>query len=107
MLHFDGQDVMGEPWSDRRKRLDDLFTAGIGEPRVQLVPACDDARRLWATWVVEWGGEGIVLKHRRSVDRPGVRSRVWVEGEAPARAARRGAPVCARANRVGRLGRQP
>jgi hypothetical protein len=44
---------------------------------VQLVPACDDARRLWATWVVEWGGEGIVLKHRRSVYRPGVRSRVW------------------------------
>jgi hypothetical protein len=31
-----------------------------------LVPAFDDAQRLWTVWVVEWGGEGIVLKDRPS-----------------------------------------
>jgi ATP-dependent DNA ligase len=68
---------MREPWSDRRKHLDDVFAAEIAEPRVQLLPAWDDARQLWARWVVEWSGEGIVLKHRHSVYRPGVRSRAW------------------------------
>ncbi len=28
-------------------------------------------------WVVEWGGEGIVLKDRRSSYKPGCRSRCW------------------------------
>jgi hypothetical protein len=29
-----------------------VFAAGVPEPRLQLVPASDDARRLWAAWVV-------------------------------------------------------
>jgi ATP-dependent DNA ligase len=45
--------------------------------RVQLVPVSDDAAHLWRVWVVEWGGEGIVLKDRRSVYKPGTRSRCW------------------------------
>ena len=59
-------EVMSEPWTDRRKRLEDIFPAGVTDTRVQLVPAFEDAARLWRTWVVEWGGEGIVLKDRRS-----------------------------------------
>ena len=68
---------MSEPWTDRRKRLEDLFPAGVTDSRVQLVPTFEDAARLWRVWVVEWGGEGIVLKDRRSPYRPGTRSRSW------------------------------
>ena len=68
---------MAEPWVDRRKRLEDLVAGGLEEPRVQVVPTFEDARRLWTVWVVEWGGEGIVLKDRRSSYRPGGRSRTW------------------------------
>ena len=60
---------MGEPWSDRRKRLEDIG-AELAVPNVTIVPVTDDAPQLWATWV-GWGGEGIVLKDRRSVYRPG------------------------------------
>jgi ATP dependent DNA ligase domain len=50
---------------------------GVTDARVQLVPTFEDAQRLWRVWVVEWGGEGIVLKDRRSIYRPGTRSRSW------------------------------
>ena len=42
--------------------------AGVG-----LVPYTDDAAGLWDTWV-GMGGEGIVLKDRDSIYRPGVAS---------------------------------
>jgi bifunctional non-homologous end joining protein LigD len=77
LLSLDGQEVVAEPWTDRRKRLEDVFAAGISEPRLQLVPVSDDAARLWTVWVIEWGGEGIVLKDRRSTYKPGARSRCW------------------------------
>ncbi len=59
LLQLDGRDVMGEPWSDRRKRLEDLGDL-LDLPNVTIVPVTDDAARLWTTWV-GWGGEGIVL----------------------------------------------
>jgi ATP-dependent DNA ligase len=37
----------------------------------------DDAHRMWAAWVVDRGGEGTVLKHRRAPYKPGTRSRTW------------------------------
>jgi ATP-dependent DNA ligase len=77
LLQFGGHDVMAEPWVDRRKRLEDVFAAGIHESRVHLVPAFEDAQRLWTVWVIEWGGEGIVRKDRRSSYKPGARSRTW------------------------------
>jgi hypothetical protein len=39
----------------------------------------DDAARLWALWVGQQGGEGIVLKDRRTPYRPGVRSPAWLK----------------------------
>jgi bifunctional non-homologous end joining protein LigD len=45
---------------------------------VTIVPVTDDAARLWATWV-GWGGEGIVLKDRRSPYWPGLRSLDWLK----------------------------
>jgi ATP-dependent DNA ligase len=41
------------------------------------VPVTDDPHRMWAEWVVTRGGEGIVLKQRRSLYKPGLRSRRW------------------------------
>ena len=61
LLELDGQSVMGEPWTARRKRLEDLL-----EPPplgICLVPVTDDAPALWDAWV-GMGGEGIVLKER-------------------------------------------
>jgi bifunctional non-homologous end joining protein LigD len=76
ILEVDGQRVMREPWTARRKRLEDLLEAPpLG---VCLVPVTDDAPGLWDTWV-GMGGEGIVLKERTSVYRPGVRSPTWLK----------------------------
>ena len=36
-LHVSGQDVMREPWRDRRKRLEDVV-AGAAMPGVTIVP---------------------------------------------------------------------
>ena len=62
VLSLDGQNVMREPWTARRKRLEGVVeaqdVAGVG-----LVPYTDDAVGLWDTWV-GMGGEGIVLKRR-------------------------------------------
>jgi len=77
VLQVDGQDVMAEPWSDRRKRLEDIGSE-LAVPNVAIVPVTDDAAQLWATWV-GWGGEGIVLKDRWSPYRPGLRSPDWLK----------------------------
>ncbi len=53
LLQLDSRDVMGEPWADRRKRLEDLG-ALLTLPNVTIVPVTDDAARLWTTWV-GWG----------------------------------------------------
>jgi bifunctional non-homologous end joining protein LigD len=76
VLELDGQSVMGEPWTARRKRLEDLLEAP--PPGVCLVPVTEDASALWDTWVGQ-GGEGIVLKERTSVYRAGVRSPAWLK----------------------------
>ena len=80
VLHVGGQDVMREPWRDRRKRLEDLV-AGGALPGVTIVPTTEDVGALWHLWVTEGGGEGIVLKEpgrcitSASGRRPGSRSR--------------------------------
>jgi ATP-dependent DNA ligase len=76
ILEADGHGVMGEPWTARRKRLEDLLE--LSPPSVCLVPVTDDAPALWDTWVGQ-GGEGIVLKERTSAYRPGVRSPAWLK----------------------------
>jgi bifunctional non-homologous end joining protein LigD len=42
------------------------------------VPVTEDAPALWDTWV-GMGGDGIVLKERTSLYRPGVRSQAWLK----------------------------
>jgi ATP dependent DNA ligase-like protein len=48
LLELNGQEVMREPWSDRRKRLEDLFAIRKLE-RVGLVPVTEDAPALYET----------------------------------------------------------
>jgi hypothetical protein len=76
VLELDGRSVIAEPWTARRKRLEDLLEAP--PPCVCLVPVTADAPTLWDTWV-GMGGEGIVLKERTSLYRRGVRSPAWLK----------------------------
>ena len=78
VLTIDGHDVMREPWTDRRKRLEDIGAA-LDSPHAAVVPVTDDAARLWALWVGQQGGEGIVLKDCRAPYRPGTRSPDWIK----------------------------
>jgi ATP-dependent DNA ligase len=71
LLELDGQSVViAEPWTARRKRLEDLLEQP--PPGVCLIPVTEDAPALWDTWVGQ-GGEGIVLKERTSLYHPGIR----------------------------------
>ncbi len=63
VLELDGVGAMREPWTARRKRLEDLL--GAPPPGICLVPVADDAPALWDAWV-GIGREGIVLKERTS-----------------------------------------
>jgi bifunctional non-homologous end joining protein LigD len=81
VLHVGGQDVMREPWRDRRKRLEDL-AAGAALPGVTIVPTTEDITGLWDLWVTEGGGEGIVLKEPGSRYYPGLRSPAWLKMKA-------------------------
>jgi ATP-dependent DNA ligase len=55
LLELDGYTVMGEPWTARRKRLEDLLEAP--PTGICLVPVTEDALALWDSWV-GMGGEG-------------------------------------------------
>ncbi len=69
---FDGEEVIGEPWSDRRRRLEAI---DLPAPMIRT-DVYDSGDVLWAT-IVEQGLEGVVGKRRASPYRPGVRSRDW------------------------------
>jgi bifunctional non-homologous end joining protein LigD len=78
LLRVADEDLIGEPWTDRRKRLEDLGT-GLVSPRTAIVPVTDDATGLWAVWVGQQDGEGIVLKDWSAPYRPGRRSTAWLK----------------------------
>lgn len=54
LLELNGQDVMREPWKDRRKRLEDVF-AGLVLPRIGLVPVTEGAATLYEKSQIDWG----------------------------------------------------
>jgi ATP-dependent DNA ligase len=67
---------MGEVWTVRRKRLEDLREPpSLG---ICLVPATSDAPALWDA-CAGLGDEGIGLKERASLYRSGVRSPAWLK----------------------------
>ena len=69
VLALDGREVMAEPWTDRRKRLEDL-SVGLDSSRIAIVPVAEDAAHLWALGVGQ-DDEGIVLKDRHAPYAPG------------------------------------
>jgi bifunctional non-homologous end joining protein LigD len=73
LVELDGQSVMGEPWTPWRKRLEHLLESP--SPCVCLVMT---RRRSGDAWVGQ-DGEGIVLKERLSLYRPGVRTPAWLK----------------------------
>ncbi|HKZ72863.1 MAG TPA: non-homologous end-joining DNA ligase, partial [Steroidobacteraceae bacterium] len=75
MLHFEGMDLCGAEYVDRRRYL---MQCVLPMPRVQLVPASDDAQALIAG-AAEAGLEGVMAKRKRSPYRPGARSGDWIK----------------------------
>jgi ATP-dependent DNA ligase len=80
--------MMAEPCVDRRKRLEDVFAAGVSEPRLPSIAGIEEVgvissprqamrpgcgRCGWSSGAGSW----IVLKDRRSPYKPGARSRCW------------------------------
>lgn len=72
--------LLGEPWSERRARLERVFAGrGVDEERLRLgeTEAGDGARMLEHARASGW--EGIIAKRIDTAYRPGVRSRDWLK----------------------------
>jgi bifunctional non-homologous end joining protein LigD len=77
VLRVEGHDVMCNPWHERRALLDDL---GVERPGVRLSDVFDDGQALFDA-VVEHGLEGVVVKRRNGIYRPGYRG--WTKVKNP------------------------
>lgn len=75
LLRLLGQDLTGQPWSARRRLLEQLEIDG---PRWQVPPTYDDGEGLLAA-TADQGLEGIVAKRRTSPYAPGRRSPDWLK----------------------------
>lgn len=73
LLWFDGHDLCGLPWQDRRGVLEELFEPG---PRWRLSPVHDDGAALLEA-VRARGLEGVVSKRVASPYLPGRRTTSW------------------------------
>ncbi len=75
LLRLLGQELTGQPWSARRRLLEQLDLDG---PRWQVPPTYDDGEGLLAA-TAEQGLEGIVSKRRDSPYASGRRSPAWLK----------------------------
>jgi bifunctional non-homologous end joining protein LigD len=75
LLHFEGVDLTGAEYVDRRRYLSQCL---LPSTRVQLVYASADADALVAA-AVDAGFEGVMAKRKGSRYVPGVRSRDWIK----------------------------
>jgi bifunctional non-homologous end joining protein LigD len=77
VLRLDGKDLMGRPWTERRRVLERLAQDGaLG--RWQVPPTYDDGRMLHEATLAQ-GLEGIVSKQASAIYIPGVRSKAWLK----------------------------
>ena len=77
LLHLDGQDLLDDPYDERRRLLDTEFPSGpcwAATPSF-TGPVGPDV----LSAAIEMGMEGVVAKRRSSVYRPGRRSTDWVK----------------------------
>ncbi|MFE0062646.1 ATP-dependent DNA ligase [Streptomyces sp. NPDC059003] len=76
LLEADGRVLLDQPYVERRALLEELFDRGELGPPWSLCPATDDPA-IAAQWLTpDWGHvgiEGLCLKSRTSLYRPGVR----------------------------------
>ena len=73
LLRLFGEDLTGQPWSARRRLLEQLDLTG---PHRQVPAVYDDGEQLLAA-TAEQGLEGIVSKRRSAAYHPGRRSADW------------------------------
>ncbi|MEA2346570.1 MAG: bifunctional non-ous end joining protein LigD [Thermoleophilaceae bacterium] len=75
MLWLDGHSLMGLPYSDRRRLLEQLDLNG----KSWRTPAAHDDGEVLLAATLEQGLEGVVAKRRDSTYEPGRRSQAWVK----------------------------
>ena len=77
LLHLDGGSLLDQPYTERRRRLEDLIGDGTSrvQPSTQLGTDADEALAISA----ELGLEGVVAKRADSVYQPGRRAHTWVK----------------------------
>jgi len=75
LLALDGRSLVGLPWAERRRLLEELVEPG---PHWQVPTVHDDGRALFDAATAN-DLEGIVAKRVDSIYRPGGRSREWVK----------------------------
>jgi bifunctional non-homologous end joining protein LigD len=71
--HGKDRDLTQQPWSERRKILEDVV---IPQPNIQLMPYSEDLDEM-VQRAHELGFEGVVLKRKNSRYVPGARSHDW------------------------------
>jgi hypothetical protein len=81
ILECNGTATMTMPWTERRMILDMALQFAPGQTAVVMVaefePSWAEVERIWAR-----GGEGVILKRKTSVYRPGHRSPDWLKVKA-------------------------
>ncbi|QWC86932.1 DNA ligase [Nocardioidaceae bacterium] len=81
LLRLDGEDLIGRPWAERRRMLDDIAATALddgGWPRLSVPPVYDDGEVLHTATAAQ-GLEGVVSKRVTSPYRPGRRSEEWLK----------------------------
>lgn len=77
VLEMLGEEVVRQPWHVRRQILE-LACQAVQSPFLQIVPVVDATDAEYDR-VLDAGGEGLMLKHRDSVYRPGARTKQWLK----------------------------
>jgi DNA ligase 1 len=77
VLQIGDEATRDRPLRERRPKLEALFVDPIAH--VALVPQAARWQDLWATWVLEMGGEAVCVKHLDSKWVPGWRSPYWTK----------------------------
>lgn len=73
-----GETLFRQPWHVRRQVLELAVTAAQGMPGLEIVPVVEATDAEYDR-VLDAGGEGLMLKHRDSVYRPGARTKQWLK----------------------------
>jgi ATP-dependent DNA ligase len=82
VLYLDGQLLIDQPYSARRRVLEDLALQTWPWLTTPAAPTVNDAGELWET-TRKWGLEGVVAKRADAPYRPGRRDTAWLKLKHP------------------------